>query len=272
MNADSSNALQTDWSDQKWPVILIAGGADVSPRWPDNLSIKARALKALWVLDKVHAAAKFGEKTWNEAWKLDPHANNIWMGKLEAYLRETFWEGTEVIHMEWSGSAALWKEKEAIQELRTQLTKISKEHTGRPIICICKSLAGPYLVRALHEENGITITQFIALGSPWWKSDTIPDNIDQTTLVTSKNDVFQRVWNWVRFWNFREASPKMKNWKKEPPLEISVTSPTHWWLNYDSPTGLIGVRNWEMPNALRNVKSMYALFETLIRTQMNREM
>lgn len=258
--------LQVAWNQEKWPVILIAGGADVSPRWPDNLSTKAKVLKALWVLDTVHSAAKFGEKTWNAAWKLDPHANHIWMGKLELYLRETFWEEAEVIHMKWSGSAAPWKEKEAIQELRAQLGKISKEHVGRPIVCICKSLAGPYMVRALHEENGITITQLIALGSPWWRGDTIPDNIHQTTLVTSINDVFQRVWNWARFWNFEEASPRMKSPEKETPLEIVVTHPTHWWLNHDSPTGIVEIHaeDWKIPNALKNVDSMYQLFAAVI--------
>lgn len=209
-----------------------------------------------------------GETAWNGFWKLDRHPNAFWMGNLETYLKKTFWSGTIVEHIEWSGSAAPWKEEEARAVMKEKLRETAKKHPNKPIICICKSLAGPYLMRALRDENWVTVTQFIALWSPWWTWDTIPDNVSHTSIITSENDIFKKVGDWFRFWNLRGKIPKRQNPKLESPTEIKLELPTHGELNHDSPTWEIEItnRSENLLSTVKSVESMYALIAMIIKS------
>ncbi len=239
------------------PIFVIAGGADVSPKWPDD--------KKSFIGTRLEWMAKKWESLWNNTWKLDPNPNSHWIGELWEFLQKQFGPDSEIVTLHWSGSAFPLAEKEAKKVLREQLSKVAAQYPWRPIIAICKSLSGPYLARALQEEPGLTVTQFISLGSPWWRHDTIPDNAWDAVFVESDGDIFYKIGHLFRFLNFWFKAPKRKDGSKEPePTKITLEKPTHGGLNYD--TQAWSIRE-EWPKILEwlSPTTMYQLLAMIIK-------
>jgi len=252
MTATSGN-LHTDWKLD--PVFVIAGWADVSPKWPDEQN------GFVWTI--LEKTARKVEKLWNDTWALDPNPNSHWIGKLWEYLKSQFWKNSEIVTISWSGSASPLKEKEAQKAIRDQLSDVARKYPWRPIIAICKSLSGPYLVRAIQEKKWLIVTQLLTLWSPWGLKDTIPDNVWDAIFIESEGDIFYKIGNIFRFLNLKHKTPKRIPWSdKSQPNKITLTTPTHGGLNYDTLTGPIETQ-WDILEGL-DPKSMYQLLQIII--------
>lgn len=227
----------------KAPIILIAHGAWASG---EELLSESSGIVGKYREKAMNVIANI----WNRMWNLDNSPNIEWMNQLKEHFERQIPDAV-VKHVNWHGSALLWKFPEAIGTMKQLLADIPEADRDRPIILFCKSLSWELMLRAIRQlELGLNISQIIFVATPFASDTVIPEGME-TIHIQSPDDAFRRIGEMFLFWNIFHKKPKLSNNTELATIDVPKVS--HGEFNKDR---AIENRGW--------IDSLYSLYSHTI--------